>query len=107
MAFELNDCVCKVGATQHDIGFIVGKSLYLGNYYYSVKWTNGKKSSGFDESELVLYTAPINGLNCPGYISIDFGHHSTKSFEIKLKVCECGMEKHGFANHSTWCPKHA
>ena len=23
-----------------------------------------------------------------------------------LKICECGMEKHGFANHSTWCPKH-
>jgi len=22
------------------------------------------------------------------------------------KVCECGMEKHNFANHSTWCPKH-
>ncbi len=24
---------------------------------------------------------------------------------LKLK-CECGMEKHGFANHSRWCPKH-
>ena len=22
-----------------------------------------------------------------------------------LKTCECGMEKHGFANHSNWCPK--
>lgn len=20
--------------------------------------------------------------------------------------CECGKDKHGFANHSTWCPKH-
>ena len=29
-----------------------------------------------------------------------------KGFEIKLKECQCGMEKHGFANHSTWCPKH-
>lgn len=24
----------------------------------------------------------------------------------KNKECECGMEKHGFANHSRWCPKH-
>ena len=24
----------------------------------------------------------------------------------EVKTCECGMEKHGFANHSTWCPKH-
>jgi hypothetical protein len=23
----------------------------------------------------------------------------------KTKECECGMEKHGFANHSYWCPK--
>lgn len=22
------------------------------------------------------------------------------------KACECGKEKHGFASHSTWCPKH-
>lgn len=21
------------------------------------------------------------------------------------KICECGMEKHGFASHSDWCPK--
>jgi hypothetical protein len=28
-----------------------------------------------------------------------------KGVEIKLKECECGTEKHGFANHSTWCPK--
>lgn len=20
--------------------------------------------------------------------------------------CECGKDKHGFANHSIWCPKH-
>lgn len=20
--------------------------------------------------------------------------------------CECGADKHGFASHSTWCPKH-
>lgn len=20
-------------------------------------------------------------------------------------VCECGKDKHGFANHSNWCPK--
>lgn len=24
--------------------------------------------------------------------------------ESHLK-CECGMEKHGFANHTSWCPK--
>lgn len=24
---------------------------------------------------------------------------------IKKKVCECGKDKHGFACHSTWCPK--
>lgn len=23
-----------------------------------------------------------------------------------FKVCECGKEKHGFAAHSRWCPKH-
>lgn len=23
-----------------------------------------------------------------------------------VKECECGKEKHGFASHSTWCPKH-
>jgi len=22
----------------------------------------------------------------------------------KTKICECGKEKHGFANHSDWCP---
>jgi hypothetical protein len=27
-----------------------------------------------------------------------------KGFEIKLKECECGKEKHGFASHSHWCP---
>ena len=26
-----------------------------------------------------------------------------KGFEIKLKKCECGKEKHGFASHSQWC----
>ena len=20
--------------------------------------------------------------------------------------CECGKDRHGFASHSTWCPKH-
>lgn len=29
-----------------------------------------------------------------------------KGFEPVAKSCECGKEKHGFANHSTWCPKH-
>lgn len=24
----------------------------------------------------------------------------------KEKVCECGKDKHGFANHSDWCPKY-
>jgi hypothetical protein len=28
-----------------------------------------------------------------------------KGFEIKLKACECGADKHGFASHSNWCPK--
>lgn len=23
----------------------------------------------------------------------------------ETKVCECGKDKHGFANHSNWCPK--
>lgn len=23
-----------------------------------------------------------------------------------IAQCECGKDKHGFANHSTWCPKH-
>jgi hypothetical protein len=31
--------------------------------------------------------------------------------EIKFQglndvVCECGKDKHGFASHSTWCPRH-
>jgi len=21
-------------------------------------------------------------------------------------ICQCGKDKHGFANHSNWCPKH-
>lgn len=24
----------------------------------------------------------------------------------KAKECECGADKHGFANHSDWCPKY-
>lgn len=27
--------------------------------------------------------------------------------EKKDVECECGKEKHGFASHSTWCPKEA
>ncbi len=27
-----------------------------------------------------------------------------RAFECETK-CECGMETHGFANHSTWCKK--
>lgn len=26
--------------------------------------------------------------------------------ESKEKACECGKDKHGFASHSDWCPKH-
>ncbi len=28
------------------------------------------------------------------------------SLEYAKPTCECGMEKHGFANHSTWCAKY-
>lgn len=28
-----------------------------------------------------------------------------KGFELKLKECDCGAEKHGFADHITGCPK--
>ena len=30
---------------------------------------------------------------------------SKDSTNVSIVVCECGTEKHGFANHSTWCPK--
>ena len=26
---------------------------------------------------------------------------------VMLPICECGKDKHGFANHSTWCQKYA
>jgi hypothetical protein len=35
----------------------------------------------------------------------EFTKNWNPGFEIKLKECECGMEKHGFANHSYWCAK--
>lgn len=31
---------------------------------------------------------------------------SENTFELPIfKSCECGKDKHGFANHSSWCPK--
>lgn len=25
---------------------------------------------------------------------------------VKPSICECGKDKHGFAEHTSWCPKH-
>lgn len=39
-----------------------------------------------------------------GSIMVEDGDNKwDKGFEIKLKKCECGKEKHGFASHSQWC----
>jgi hypothetical protein len=26
--------------------------------------------------------------------------------QVKVKICECGKERHGFASHSRWCDLH-
>lgn len=69
-------------------------SMIFGKSYIYARWTEPAQKLQFSRVP-VLPEAVF-----PKYITgvwVD---------DVVEKVCECGKDKHGFASHSVWCPKH-
>jgi hypothetical protein len=67
------------------------------------------KNYPISEADITLHdlfealSAPLPpGVKVEGLPPLEFNYDPTKL----MKACECGKDKHGFARHSTWCPKY-
>lgn len=72
-------------------------------------------------AQLNLAVTIDHTIGLPGYIKLEAQDHNNQLVRASMSliqyasqpgkftniatICECGMEKHGFTNHSTWCPK--
>ena len=61
------------------------------------------------ETDAELIKRIEDALDPPDLIGIRYdaaSDHEAHRQAFKTLVCECGMEKHGFASHSKWCAKY-
>lgn len=121
--FKSRDMVDKSDGTKLG-GIILSSQLSpLNGWVYAVDWPDGT-TSGYEEHELVLFRSQPNpmitgsifsgtnilttgGYSNPFYYSMVGGGGGSEKkdpgFAFTKAICECGKEKHGFANHVYWC----
>ena len=77
--------------------------LYISDYALETASVTRDKTGLFITANSSLSNNGYNYTYSTGYGRLDTHKQYISTTEVKRKVCECGKEKHGFANHSDWC----